>query len=93
MEEIPLHLNSLINLEGDHTLSGRTLGDPNTGSTVAGALLGSPGENVAKVGTILAYLAITLPTPFDIFSRRSRVQQIYLVIVYMTIITILDHDH
>ncbi len=30
-----------------------TLGGPNTGSTVAGTLLGSPGENVAKLGTIL----------------------------------------
>ncbi len=42
-----------INLEDDHTPSGPTLGGPNTGSTVAGALLGSPGENVAKEGTIL----------------------------------------
>ena len=42
-----------INLEGDHTPNGPTFGGPNTGSTVAVALLGSPAENVAKVGTIL----------------------------------------
>ncbi len=38
------------NLEGDHILSGPTLGGPGTGNTIAGALLGSP---VEKVGTIL----------------------------------------
>ncbi len=30
-----------------------TLGGPNTGSVIAGALLGNPVENVAKVGTVL----------------------------------------
>ena len=40
-------------LVGDHTPSGPTLGGPNTGSTIAGTLLGSPVENVVKVGTIL----------------------------------------
>ncbi len=38
---------------GDHTHSGPPLGGPNTGSTVAMAPLASPGENVAKVTTIL----------------------------------------
>ena len=42
-----------INLEDDHTPSGPTLGGPNTESTIAGTLLGSSGENVAKLGTIL----------------------------------------
>ncbi len=37
----------------DHTHSGPTLAGPSTGSTVAVTLLGGPGENVAKVGTIL----------------------------------------
>ena len=35
------------------THSGPTLGGPNTGSTVGGALLGSPGKNITKLGTIL----------------------------------------
>ena len=35
-----------------------TVGGPNTGSTIAGTLLGSPGENVAKLGTIL-------PLPYE----------------------------
>ncbi len=33
--------------------SGPTLAGPNTGSTVCGALLGNPGENIKKLGTIL----------------------------------------
>ncbi len=37
----------------DHTPSGPTLGGYNTGSTIAGALLGTPGENVPKLGTIM----------------------------------------
>ncbi len=49
------------NLVTDHTPSVPTLGGPNTGSTAAVALLGYPGEIVAKVGTILPN---TLPTPF-----------------------------
>ena len=31
----------------------KTLGGPNTGSTVGGMLLRSPGENITKLGTIL----------------------------------------
>ncbi len=51
-----------INLEDDHTLPPHpTVGGPNTGSTVAGALLGGPGQNVAKVGTIL-------PLPYGLIS-------------------------
>ena len=42
-----------LSVEDDRTHSGLTLGGPNTSSTVAGSLLGSPGENVDKVGTIL----------------------------------------
>ncbi len=30
-----------------------TLGGPNTGSTIGGALLGDPGENITTLGTIL----------------------------------------
>ena len=37
---------------------------PITGSTVAGALLGNPGENVTKVGTIL-------PLPYQRLSTLS----------------------
>ena len=33
--------------------SGPTLGGPNTGGTIGGALLGCPGENITKLGTIL----------------------------------------
>ncbi len=40
-------------LEGEHTPSAPTLGGPNTGSTVGVALLGSPGENITKLSTIL----------------------------------------
>ncbi len=52
-------------LESDHTPSGLTLGGPNTGSIAAVALLGNPGENVAKVGTIL-------PLPYQPLCQYSQ---------------------
>ena len=36
-------------MEGEHNPSGLTHGDPNTGSTIPGTLLGSEGENVTKL--------------------------------------------
>ena len=40
-------------LEGEHTPSGPNLGGRNTGSSIDGALLGSSGENITKLGNIL----------------------------------------
>ncbi len=53
-------LNSCTSQEDDHTPSGPTLDGPNTDSTIAGTLLGSSGENVVKLGTILplSYLGL-----------------------------------
>ena len=44
---------SHVPLSGDMGGADLTLGGPNTGSTVVGALLGRPGENITKLGTIL----------------------------------------
>ncbi len=54
-QEIHYQLTIRDFLKGDHTPSGPTLGGLSTDSTstIAVALLGSPGENVTKVGTIL----------------------------------------
>ncbi len=49
---MPLLLVSTLTA-GDHTPNGPSLGGPYTGSIVDGTLLGSPGENVANLGTIL----------------------------------------
>ncbi len=62
----------------DHQGSGYWGYGPNTGSTIAGALLDSPGENVTKVGTIL-------PLPYhpllgewiNFSSTSSKVGQLY----------------
>ena len=42
------------------TPSGPMLGGPNTGNTVGGALLGSPGGNITKLATILPLSYLTL---------------------------------
>ncbi len=47
-----MHGNTLV-LQISFTPSGPSLGGPYTGSTLEGTLLGSPGENAAKLGTIL----------------------------------------
>ncbi len=53
--------------------SGPTLGSPNTSSTIAMALLGRPGENVPKVGTILPlpYQPLTLVFQISMVCHQS----------------------
>ena len=51
---LPLVVTTLaLSVLGEYAHSGPTLGGPNTGSTVGEAILGSPGENITKLGTIL----------------------------------------
>ena len=56
---------------GVRSSSRLTLAGPNTGNTVDGALLGSPGENVAKLGTILSLSYLRLNTGSTGYVRQN----------------------
>ncbi len=71
----------LIHLEGEHTASGPTLGGPNTGCTIGGALLGSPGENITKLGTNLPLCYQSL-FPLRPFLYRGLVRCLMRLVVW-----------
>ncbi len=74
-------------IEGDHTPCGPTISDLNPGSIIGGTLLGSPGENIAKLGTIQPLSYQSLCNIYIFFSFRITSILVSIVVMYIVLVS------